>query len=157
MERKILESAIEICSYDELPADDRKLVDMAVEMTSHSYSVYSHFNVGSALLLDNGEIITGCNQENVAFSVTVCAERSALFAAGSRYPDVPVRTIAIAARGTDGELLENPISPCGTCRQAMIETEIRFGQELRILLHGRKNIYIIEGIKNLMPLSFKQL
>lgn len=157
MKRKILESAIDICQYDELQPDDKRLIDAAVEMTQHSYSVYSHFNVGSALMLDNGKIMTGCNQENVAFSVTICAERSALFAAGSQFPEIPVNAIAIAARGTDGELLEEPISPCGTCRQAMIETEIRFGKELRILLYGKRHIYIIEGIKNLMPLSFRQL
>ena len=103
--------------------------------------------------LDNGVTIPGCNQENAAFGVTMCAERSALFAAGAQYPDAKVVAIAIAARNGEG-LLDEPISPCGTCRQAMVETEKRSGRRLRILLYGRKCVYVIDGISTLLPLTF---
>jgi len=101
-------------------------------------------------------VLPGCNQENAAFPAGLCAERSAIFAAGAQYPGVPVKTLAIAARDTNGELTEEPVSPCGTCRQVMIETETRFSQPIRILLYGRRRIYVMDGIKNLMPLSFTE-
>jgi cytidine deaminase len=98
----------------------------------------------------------GCNQENAAFPAGICAERSAIFAAGAQYPDQPVTMLAIAARNEKGELLEEPVTPCGTCRQVIIETETRFHQPLRILLYGQRHIFILEGIKQLMPLSFTE-
>ena len=110
--------------------------------------------MGACLLLNNGVEVIGCNQENAAYPVGLCAERSAIFAAGAQYPDVPVRMIAIAARTPEGELQDEPVSPCGSCRQVLIETETRFCQEVRILLYGRNRIYVIDGIKQLMPLSF---
>ena len=117
---------------------------------------YSKFSVGACLLLNNGVEVIGCNQENAAYPVGLCAERSAIFAAGAQYPDVPVRMIAIAARTPEGELQDEPVSPCGSCRQVLIETETRFSQEVRILLYGRNRIYVIDGIKQLMPLSFTE-
>jgi cytidine deaminase len=108
------------------------------------------------LLLENGKTVIGCNQENAAFPAGLCAERTAIFAAGAQYPDVPVTMLAIAARNSKGELTDEPISPCGTCRQVMIETETRFKHPIRILLYGKKCIYVLEGIKQLMPLSFTE-
>ena len=108
------------------------------------------------MLLDNGVEIMGCNQENAAYPVGLCAERTAIFAAGAQYPDIPVKMLAIAARSPKGELQDEPVSPCGSCRQVIIETETRFRQPVRILLYGRKRIYLIDGIKNLMPLSFTE-
>jgi cytidine deaminase len=104
----------------------------------------------------DGTTIMGCNQENAAFPAGICAERSAIFAAGAQYPDQPVTMLAIAARNEKGELLEEPVTPCGTCRQVIIETETRFHQPLRILLYGQRHIFILEGIKQLMPLSFTE-
>jgi cytidine deaminase len=106
--------------------------------------------------LENGEVLPGCNQENAAFPAGLCAERSAIFAAGAQYPEVPITMLAIAARNTKGELTEEPVSPCGTCRQVLIETETRHGQSIRILLYGKRCIYVMEGIRNLMPLSFTE-
>ena len=106
------------------------------------------------MLLNNGTEVIGCNQENAAYPAGLCAERTAIFAAGARYPDVPVRMLAIAARTPEGELQDEPVSPCGSCRQVLIGTETRFSQQVRILLYGRKRIYVIDGIKQLMPLSF---
>lgn len=138
---------------EELSADDAELVNQAIAQTCKSYSPYSKFNVGAALRLANGNIVVGCNQENAAFGVTMCAERSALFAAGAKCPEVAVTAIAIAARDAEG-LLREPISPCGVCRQAMVETETRYNRRLRILLYGTEKIYVIDGIAELMPLTF---
>jgi cytidine deaminase len=151
-----LKSVISVCQMEELTTDERHLVELAIEATSRSYTPYSHFHVGAAVRLANGMEIIGCNQENAAFPAGICAERAALFAAGAQYPDQAVTMLAIAARGTDGELLEMPVSPCGTCRQVIIETETRFQHEVRILLYGRRHVYIMDGIRQLMPLSFTE-
>ena len=153
MEAKNVNTTIYVANMEELDEKDRQLVEAAIEATKSSYAPYSHFNVGAAVRLDNGVVIPGCNQENAAFGVTICAERTALFAAGAQYPDAKVEAIAIAARNADG-LLDDPVSPCGTCRQAMVETEKRSGNKLHILLYGRKHVYIIEGIGALLPLTF---
>lgn len=151
-----LKSAIMECQLEELSEQDRRLVELAIEATNRSYAPYSKFRVGAALVLNNGVEMLGCNQENAAYPAGLCAERSALFAAGAQYPDVPVRALAIAARTPDGELQEEPVSPCGICRQVLIETETRYHQPVRILLYGRRCVYVIEGIKELMPLSFTE-
>ena len=124
MEQLELKSVITACQMDELSPADQHLMSLAIEATQRSYAPYSHFHVGAAVRLDNGVEILGCNQENAAYPSGLCAERTALFAAGVQYPDVGVNTLAIAARGTDGELLEEPCSPCGSCRQVIIETSI---------------------------------
>ena len=151
-----LKTTIKECQLEELSQQEQHLVELAIEATNRSYAPYSHFHVGAALLLDNGVEIMGCNQENAAFPATLCAERSAIFAAGAQYPDVPVKTLAIAARTPSGELQAEPVSPCGTCRQVIIETETRFRQPVRLLLYGRNKIYVIDGIRQLMPLSFSE-
>lgn len=156
MEELRIQSVIKVCQMDELEASDRQIVELAISSTRNSYSPYSHFSVGAAVRLASGVVLPGCNQENAAFPAGLCAERSAIFAAGAQYPDQPVVALAIAARGTDGQLTEEPVSPCGTCRQVMIETETRFSQPIRILLYGRRRIYVMDGIKNLMPLSFTE-
>ena len=154
MEDLVLKSVVKVAQLDELSEAERHLVALAIEGTNRSYAPYSKFSVGACLLLNNGVEVIGCNQENAAYPVGLCAERSAIFAAGAQYPDVPVRMIAIAARTPEGELQDEPVSPCGSCRQVLIETETRFSQEVRILLYGRNRIYVIDGIKQLMPLSF---
>ena len=151
-----IKSSIFECQTEELSEGEKLLIDMAIEATNRSYARYSHFHVGAALELANGERIIGCNQENAAFPAGLCAERTALFAAGANYPDQPVVTLAIAARGTDGEMTDQPVSPCGTCRQVLIETETRFGHPVRILLYGRSKTYVVDGIRQLMPLSFTE-
>ena len=151
-----LKTSIRECQFEELSQAEQHLIEQAIEATNRSYAPYSKFSVGACLLLNNGVEVIGCNQENAAYPVGLCAERSAIFAAGAQYPDVPVRMIAIAARTPEGELQQEPVSPCGSCRQVLIETETRFGQEVRILLYGRNRIYVIDGIKQLMPLSFTE-
>ena len=144
------------CQMEELSEEEQYLLTKAIESTNNSYAPYSHFNVGAAILLENGVVLPGCNQENAAFPAGLCAERSAIFAAGAQYPDVALKATAIAARDTNGQLTEEPVSPCGTCRQVIIETETRFSQPIRILLYGKRCIYVMDGIKNLMPLSFTE-
>ena len=151
-----LKTVIQECQMDELSAEDRQLVEQAIEATRRSYAPYSHFHVGAAVRLENDEIVIGCNQENAAYPSGLCAERTALFAAGALYPDVPVRVLAVAARGTDGEMTEEPTGPCGSCRQVIIESETRAKHPIRILLYGRRCVYIIDGIRQLMPLTFSE-
>lgn len=156
MKQLNLKTIITEYQMEELPSDEQFLVTKAIESTNNSYAKYSHFHVGAAIQLENGVVLPGCNQENAAFPAGLCAERSAIFAAGAQYPEVAVEKIAIAAREPSGELTATPVSPCGTCRQVMIETETRFGKPLRILLYGRNCIYAIDGIRHLMPLSFTE-
>ena len=123
---------IVVMQYDELDPTDRSLVDAAREATFRAYSPYSHFSVGAAILLDNGETVTGSNQENAAYPSSLCAERTAAYYAHSRYPDAKFMTIAIAARETSGNEIKMPISPCGACRQALLEYETLAGHNVQV-------------------------
>ena len=149
----IIQAHVKVCRYDELGKEDQALIDQAKEATRRSYAPYSRFCVGAAALLGNGEIICGSNQENAAFPSGLCAERTTLFYANSRYPDQPVLKLAVAAR-TEKDFIDQPIPPCGACRQVVLETEKRYGRSMQILLYGKKEIYIFEGIRDLLPLSF---
>lgn len=153
MKNLTLNCEFEIYQYDELAEDERELIDRAKSASERSYSPYSGFSVGAAVLLDNGTIIEGNNQENAAYPSGICAERTTLFYANSAYPDNSVTKLAIAAQ-TKGKFVEDPIPPCGSCRQVILETEKRYGHPIRILLYGQKHIYATEGVKNLLPLSF---
>ncbi len=146
-------SIIKVYQYDELSESDRKLVETAMQATSRSYSPYSRFAVGAAALLADGTVVTGSNQENAAYPSGLCAERTTLFYANSQYPDQPVTTLAIAAR-TEKDFIDNPIPPCGACRQVILETEKRYNHPIRILLYGKENIYEVKSIGDLLPLSF---
>lgn len=156
MQELELKSVIKVCQMDELTSDEQHLLEMAIEATERSYAPYSKFHVGAAVRLDNGVELSGCNQENAAYPSGLCAERTVLFYAGSQYPDVGVSILAIAARGTDDKLTEEPTGPCGSCRQVIIESETRAGHQIRILLYGRKYVYVIDGIRVLMPLTFSE-
>lgn len=148
-----IQTIIKVCQYDELSDQDKQLIDKAKEMTQHSYAPYSKFRVGAAALLANGAIVTGSNQENAAYPSGLCAERTTLFYANSQYPDQAVLTLAVAAK-TEQDFIDNPIPPCGACRQVILETETRYKHPVRILLYGKKEIYLIKGIRDLLPLSF---
>lgn len=156
MESIELKSVIMACHLEELTTEEQHLVELAIEATNRSYAPYSRFCVGAAVRLANGVEVVGCNQENVAYPSGLCAERTALFSAGAQYPDTPVEILAIAAKGTDGELQYEPIAPCGSCRQVIIEAETRTKHPIRILLYGKKCIYVIDGIEKLMPLTFSE-
>ena len=145
---------IKVYQYDELNEADRALVTTAKEATARSYVPYSHFSVGAAALLGDGTVVSGTNQENAAYPSGLCAERTTLFYANSQHPDQAVTTLAIAARNEHDEFLESPIPPCGACRQVMLETEKRFKQPMRVLLYGKKGIYELKNVGELLPLSF---
>ncbi len=149
-----LHIGIRIYTYEELDAADRELIDAAREATHRSYAPYSHFSVGAAARLADNTVVCGSNQENAAYPSGLCAERTTLFYANSRYPDQAVTPLAIAARNEQGEFLDDPIPPCGACRQVMLETEVRYRQPMRILLYGRKGIYEVKKVGDLLPLSF---
>nr|WP_294797404.1 cytidine deaminase [Prevotella sp.] len=138
---------------DELPPAEQALVQKAIDATNNSYARYSNFHVGAACLLENGNVVIGANQENAAFPSGLCAERTAIFAAQANHPDQPITTLAIAARNVNG-LLKLPISPCGACRQVVLEIEDRYQRPVRILLYGTEGIYVFESIKDLLPFSF---
>lgn len=147
---------VEAVAYDELSNVDRQLVDLARKATLRSYAPYSHFCVGAAIKLSNGEIVTGANQENVAFPSGTCAERSACYYAHATYPDAKFEVIAIAARGTDGNEVARPVAPCGACRQALLEYETLAGHDVKVVLAGAEEIYILKSVKDLLPLAFSE-
>ena len=154
MTDKTLTIAYRSLQLDELAETDRRLIDAAISATETSYAPYSHFCVGAAVRLESGVVVVGSNQENVAFPSGTCAERCAMFYAGSRHPHEAPETIAIAARGTDGRLTPRPISPCGACRQVLLQAETRFGRRLRVLLYGSQEVIEISGVSDLLPFEF---
>ncbi|MEZ5105034.1 MAG: cytidine deaminase [Draconibacterium sp.] len=155
MQKRILQiSASEYNTLNELPESDKVLILAARESSNNAYAPYSRFKVGAALKLDNGEIVTGNNQENADFTDGLCAERVALFYAHATYPGSVVKAIAITAQNPDG-LLKDSAKPCGSCRQALIETEVRFKQPIRLILDGADRILVFENAESLLPFAFK--
>lgn len=153
MKKLELKTVVCSCSYDELSDELKALVDRAKKATACSYSPYSHFAVGAAVLLDNGEVLTGANQENAAYPSGLCAERTVMFYANAQYPDTPVKALAVACF-TGGHFTRRPGSPCGNCRQVLLETEHRFGRDMQILLYGEDEIYIFASARSLLPHCF---
>jgi cytidine deaminase len=148
-----IKAKLHACQMHELSMEDQELVQIAKAQTKNSYCPYSKFHVGAAAKLENGIIIRGANQENAAYPSGLCAERSALFAAGANYPDVPVSTLVIACF-TDGRFTDDPGAPCGACRQVMIETEHRYGKPMKVILYGEKEIFVFDNAADLMPVGF---
>ncbi|MCQ2225805.1 MAG: cytidine deaminase [Paludibacteraceae bacterium] len=154
MDSKEIVCKVDVLSWNELTKEEQSLAEQAKEATLGSYSPYSKFAVGAALLLANGMVVKGSNQENVSYPCGLCAERTALFYANATYPDQPVVMLAIAAQNSEG-FLASPITPCGACRQALLETENRFGVKMRVILYGTERIYRVESIASLLPLQFE--
>jgi cytidine deaminase len=146
----------EFDNRDELEKNDKTLLLTAMEAAKNAYAPYSLFRVGAALLLESGAIVKGTNVENAAFPSGICAERSAISAAVSNYPDDKPVAIAIAAL-TENGLTEDPVTPCGNCRQVIAEEEFRNQNHVKIILAGRKKIIVIESIKSLLPLQFSKI
>lgn len=139
---------------EELNENQQDLLQKAHHICSYAYAPYSMFKVGASLILENGEIINGNNQENVAYPSGLCAERVAIFNAGANYPNQKIKQIAIVAHANFE--LNKPIMPCGACRQAMIEYEQRQGEKIEVLLQGSKgNIFVSESVSNLLPHAFE--
>jgi len=141
-------------SIDELGAEDQQLLTEARNVTEQAYAPYSNFRVGAAAKLENGNIVTGTNQENASYPVGICAERVLLSTVSSLYPDVPVTTMAVSYQSNKIKS-DHPISPCGMCRQALLEFEGRTSKLIRLILAGIKGkIYVIRSASQLLPLAF---
>lgn len=155
---KKLELKIAFTEYDnenELSSSEQDLLQKARKAGSSAYAPYSNFHVGAALLLENGVIVTGNNQENVAYPSGLCAERVAMYYAGAQYPDVAIKTIAITCKSKSFHVGE-PLSPCGGCRQAMSEYEMRHKSNIRVILMGETGtIRVVDSIADLLPFMFK--
>jgi cytidine deaminase len=139
---------------DELSEEQVLLVNNAIKAARDAYAPYSEYHVGAAVRLANGEIVIGSNQENAAYPSGLCAERVALFYAGARHPDVPVLSVAIAAI-REGIVQEEPIAPCGACRQVLYEKETQGNTSLELILYGSKKIQVLSKVTDLLPLPFK--
>jgi cytidine deaminase len=146
--------ADEYDKLSDLSGDDQKLIAAARESAENAYAPYSKFCVGAAVLLANGMIVKGNNQENADFTDGLCAERVALFYAHANFPNVAVEALAVTAKTVHG-LIQGPAQPCGSCRQVFIETESRYKQPIRLILDGAEKIMVFEGADNLLPFAFK--
>lgn len=143
-------------SFEELPLVDQKLMLKAVEARKKAYAPYSKFKVGAAIELDNGQIVVGSNQENAAYPSGLCAERVAVFQAGSIYPEAVIQKIFITAT-SDHHPTTVPVPPCGGCRQSISEYESRQSTPIQIYFMGESGeIYHSSSLKNLLPFSFEK-
>ncbi|PCJ86403.1 MAG: cytidine deaminase [Flavobacteriales bacterium] len=144
----------EMDSFEALNKQEKQLLTKAQEVTDSAYAPYSKFHVGAAILLENGEIVIGNNQENVAYPSGLCAERVAAFSASSQYPNVPLRAIAIFAKSKNF-VVKNTPAPCGACRQVLAEYEHKQGSDIQLILKGEKGkILVSENVRNLLPFLF---
>jgi cytidine deaminase len=138
----------------ELSPEEQVLIKNAKDSFKNSYAPYSGFLVGASILLENGKVINGSNQENVAYPSGLCAERVALFYAGSQYPQIAIKTIAVSALSKTFEI-NNVVSPCGACRQVMAEYQQKQNSEIRILLHSpNDDVLIANSVEDLLPFMF---
>lgn len=153
MKQLTLQTNVTVCQLEELSPVLRELVETAKAKTQDAYCPYSHYHVGAAALLSDGQVITGSNQENAAYPSGLCAERTTLFAANANNPHTSVEALAIACY-TNGHFTKDAASPCGACRQVMLETEHRFGKDMKVILYGEDNCYVFERAADLLPLNF---
>jgi cytidine deaminase len=141
-------------NINELPQEYIRLLIEARHAAQKSYSPYSNFKVGCAVKLQNNEIVTGSNQENIAYPSGLCAERVAIFYAGSKFPDIPVTHMAVTAL-SDKIKIDKPVMCCGACLQSISEYEVRFSQPITMILQGESgDIYVAEGTRTFMPFQF---
>ncbi len=141
-------------NMEELPSDIHELMLQAIEARKQAYSPYSNFKVGAAIKLDNGVVVTGSNQENAAYPSGLCAERVAIYYAGAQYPDAKIESMALTA-ASDKHVVDEPVSSCGACRQAIAEYEIKQNQPIAIYFMGETgSIMKSNSLKDLLPLIF---
>lgn len=156
MERNFTIKYKEFASSSLLQPEEKRLLDAAIEAADGSYAPYSHFNVGAAVEMENGEIISSANQENAAYPSGLCAERSALFYAHSKYPDKAIVAIAVAAK-CNGKVTERPTYPCGACRQVLQESQQRGGKKIKIIIGSATKVQVIDSVSQLLPFAFDNL
>ena len=143
-------------SVEELNPEDRELAAEAIKAMQGAYAPYSHFHVGAAVRMSNGQIVRGANQENAAFPSGLCAERTAMFAAGARYPDKDMLSIAIAG-GVMGRLGSEPATPCGACRQVMAQYQAKSGKPMTVLMVASGRILKFSRVDDILPLIFNSI
>lgn len=153
IKKEMVYSYTEYEAAEELSPQDRALLDCAVEARSTSYAPFSNFNVGAALLLEDGTLVPGSNQENAAFPECLCAERNALMAAHVQHPGKKILALAVTAKGSAG-VSDVPVSPCGACRQSLVQAKARQQQPIRLILGGRNRIWVFEDVEALLPFGF---
>ena len=146
----------EYASLEELSAEDRVLAEAAIEAVGSAYAPYSNFHVGAAVRFNDGEIVKGSNQENAAYPSGICAERTALFYASASRPGAPMNAIAIAA-AQNGELIPEPVTPCGACRQVMIQYQLKSGNQMEVMLIGANRIWKFANVESLLPFVFDSI
>ena len=146
----------EYASLEELSAEDRVLAEAAIEAVGSAYAPYSNFHVGAAVRFNDGEIVKGSNQENAAYPSGICAERTALFYASASRPGAPMNAIAIAA-AQNGELIPEPVTPCGACRQVMIQYQLKSGNQMEVMLIGSNRIWKFASVESLLPFIFDSI
>ena len=157
MQNKKLEiNYLEYSGLEELEPKDRELCEAAEKALRGSYAPYSKFNVGAAVRLADGSIVTGANQENAAYPSGLCAERTAMFSAHANHPDTPMTAIAITV-AQNGKLNEDITAPCGACRQVMAEYQKVSGRKWTILLYGKKKIIKLSQVDDILPFIFTNL
>lgn len=138
----------------ELDGTSQELMNTAIEARKKAYAPYSNFSVGAAILLDNGKIVTGNNQENAAYPSGLCAERVAIYSAGALYPNNTIQKIAISASSSHKEVVK-PVAPCGACRQAIAEYEMKQTTPIEIFFMGETGEVIkVNSLKDILPLAF---
>ena len=146
----------EYSSIEELCPEDKQLAEAAIEAMSGAYAPYSHFHVGAAVRMSNGDIVKGANQENAAFPSGICAERTAMFAAGAKYPDKAMKSIAIVG-GVYGRMTAEPATPCGACRQVMAQYQTKAGAPVSVIMVGTKRIWKFDKVNDILPLIFDSI
>jgi len=154
MKKKEIKSTFyEYDSLSELNGSQQQLIEEALRATDKAYAPYSDFFVGAAVLMKNNKLLHASNQENSAYPSGLCAERTAVFYANAQYPDIPVTAIAIAAR-KDGKTVREPIPPCGSCLQVLLESQRRHKTPMQVILYGSEKIYVAENIEQFLPYGF---
>jgi len=144
---------IRVYRIEECSEIEKKLIKEAKQASQYAYAPYSTLQVGSAILFDDGTILSANNQENAAYPSGLCAERIAVFFANARYPEKKITALAVAAFHK-GNFTKHPITPCGACRQVLLESENRFETPIKIIMYGENSIYMVDSIKDLLPLNF---
>ncbi len=156
MQKREMTITYSIAKLEDFDKQYQYLIKEAKEQTQKAYAPYSDFSVGASILLEDGTIVCGNNQENIAYPSGLCAERTAMFYANSQYPDTKPIAIAIAAKNEQG-FLTKPICPCGGCRQALLESELRYKTPIKVILYGTQEIYVINSIADMLPFAFISL
>lgn len=152
-EKKLVIEYQEYASMAEMNAEDRSLLESAMDASRSSYAPYSEYHVGAAVLLSDGRVVKGSNQENAAYPSGLCAERTALFAAHAQYPGLQVKALAVVAY-SDGRMAPEPAWPCGACRQVLAESQKRAGEPVRVIVGGSRRIVVFSCVEDILPFIF---